>query len=182
MPGPEDIPAVEPGETAAVIDGRVLPVTTERRDNEIRLTVGPVRAVVGSYGANGQITALSGDGAVVIEPGGKILVSMEGLAPTSEFTGVLYSDPVLLGRGTADANGRIAREFFVPEVEAGGHRFVVSLVDDTNREMTLTYGVVLLGEGEGVGITTVVLIVLGLGTGVALFLPAALKRRRRSPV
>lgn len=156
-------------------------MTTERRDNEIRLTVGPVRAAVGAYGADGQMLPLSADGAVVLEPGGKIVVSLEGLAANSEFTGVLYSDPVLLGSGTADANGRLLKEFSIPDVEAGSHRFVVSLVDDENREMSLTYGVVLPGEGEGVGITTVVLIVLGLGTAVALFLPAAIKRRRRIP-
>jgi len=188
-----------------MVNGQELPVTIERRDYKIRLTVGPVRAVMGSYGVNGQVAALSGDGAVVIEPGRKIVVNLEGLTPTSEFKGVLYPDPVLLGRGleslaptsevkgvlypdpvllgrgTADANGRIRGEFSIPDVEAGGHRFVVSLVDDTNREMTLTHGVVSLGEGGGVGLTTVVFIALGLGTGAALFLANVLKRLRRVP-
>jgi len=47
--------------------------------------------------------------------------------------------------------------------------------------MTLTHGVVSLGEGGGVGLTTVVFIALGLGTGAALFLANVLKRRRRAP-
>jgi len=182
LPDPKDVPAVQRGVTVAMVNGQEFPVTTERRDNEIRLTVGPVRAVMGSYGVNGQVAALSGDGAVVIEPGRKIVVNLEGLTPTSEVKGVLYPNSVLLGRGTADANGRIRGEFSIPDVEAGGYRLVVSLVDDTNREMTLTYGVVSLGEGGGVGLTTVVFIALGLGTGAALFLAEALKRRLRAPV
>lgn len=163
--------AVSPGSTAGMSSGPgnagTVVVVVEVVDVEV-VVVDPPTAVRDVPTAGGAVVT----GVVVVTDVGE-----SGCVPVPIVVAVpLVGEPVL--GATVVIGAMVVVEAGLVVVDGT----VVVVVDGTNREMTLTYGVVLLGEGEGVGITTVVLIVLGLGTGVALFLPAALKRRRRSPV
>lgn len=176
----DDLPEVESGEAVAIIDGSEQQVSTRRLNNEVLVTVGEVTAMVGAKNPDGRLLPLSENGAVSLDSGGSIEVRLEGLAPESEVSGLLYSDPVRLGTYSADSAGRLLANFNVPvDVEDGSHRFVIDLDDGSGRDVLLTFGVERIGPTAGVGVTSIVLIVLGLGMAVALFLPSALRRRRR---
>ena len=163
-----------------MIGGKRTTVEMSRLDNEIVLTVGSVKVVIGSQTVAGDRKPLSADGGVSLEAGGKIAVRMEGLKPESEIEGLLYSDPTRLGTALANDAGRVDHSFTVPaKVTSGSHRFVVRLVDADGNKIDVALGVVnTSGDGGGIGLAGVVLIVLGLGVAAALFLPAAMRRRR----
>lgn len=163
-----------------MVGGKRTNVQLNRLDNEIVLTVGSVKAVIGSQTIDGDRKPLSADGGVSLEAGGKISVGMEGLEPESEVEGLLFSDPVRLGAALADDAGRVDHSFTVPaKVTSGSHRFVVRLVDADGNKIDVALGVVnTSGDGGGIGLAAIVLFVLGLGVAAALFLPAALRRRR----
>ncbi|MBM3718684.1 MAG: hypothetical protein FJW53_06900 [Actinobacteria bacterium] len=179
MPSAEEIPAVPEGQAAAVVNGKPASVQVTRIENEVVLTVGTVKAVIGSQSTDGVRTPLSADGAVALEPGGTLTVRMEGLEPNSEVEALLYSDPVRLGTGRVNDSGRVDHSFTVPEgVDAGSHRLVVRLTDADGNPVDLAVGVVNPESGGGVGLATIVIVVLGLGIASALFLPAVFRRRR----
>lgn len=175
----DDLPEVGDGEAVAIVDGSEQQVSTRRINNEIVVTVGNLKAVVGAKDVDGRLTPLSENGAVSLDPGGSIDVRLEGLAPDSEVSGLLYSEPVRLGTQSADKAGKLDASFKIPtDMEDGNHRFVIAMEDVSGRDVLLTFGVEGIGTTEGVGVTAIVLIVLGLGMAVALFLPSALRRRR----
>ena len=180
VPSGEEVPSVDEGEAAALTGGKRTTVETSRLDNEIVLTVGSVKAVIGSQTVAGDRKPLSADGGVSLEAGGKIAVRMEGLEPESEIEGLLYSDPTRLGTALANDAGRVDHSFTVPaEVTSGSHRFVVRLVDADGNKIDVALGVVnTSSDGGGIGLAAIVLVVLGLGVATALFLPAVLRKRR----
>lgn len=163
----------------ALVDGEKVTVSTQRLDNEVIVTVGEVKAVFGARNSAGEKAALSADGGVSLEGGGTIDVRAEGLAPESDAEGLLYSEPTRLGTAQANDAGRLEHSFAVPgDIAGGNHRFVIRMKNAENRTVDLALGVVTVGGEDGVGLAAVVLVVLGIGIGFALFLPAALKRRR----
>lgn len=171
---------MDEGEAVALVEGEAVRMVTERLDNEVILTVGQVKAVVMTRTPSGDKVPLSPDGAVSLEPGGKIAVSVEGLAPNSDADAFLYSDPTRLGGAKANDAGRLEHEFTVPdEVPSGNHRFIIRMTTAEGGSLDLVLGAVAVDGDGGVGLAAVVLVVLGLGTGGALFLPAVLRRRRR---
>ena len=152
---------------------------TQRLDNEVIVSVGSVKAVFAARSATGEEVPLSSAGAVPLSGGGSIQVRVEGLAPESDAEGLLYSEPVRLGTGAANDAGRLEHSYVIPQdVPSGQHRFVLRLEDAANQSVDLALGVVTVDDGSGVGVTAIVLAVLGLGSLAALFLPAALRRRR----
>ncbi len=180
VPSGEEIPAVPEGQAAAVIGGKQASVEISRLDNELVLTVGTVKAVIGSQSTDGDRRPLSADGGMSLQPGGTISVRMEGLESESEIEGLLYSEPTRLGTALANDAGRVDHSFNVPSaLSSGSHRFVVRLVDADGNNIDLAMGVVNTdGDGGGIGLAAIVLVVLGLGVAAALFLPAVLRKRR----
>ena len=170
---------MDEGEAVALVEGEEVRMSTERLDNEVILTVGQVKAVVVARTQSGEKAPLSPDGAVSLEPGGRIAVRVEGLAPNSDADALLYSDPTRLGGAKANDAGRLEHEFTVPdEVPSGNHRFVIRMTNAEGGSLDLVLGAVAVDGDGGVGLAAVVLVVLLLGIGIALFIPAALKRRR----
>ncbi|HVT75966.1 MAG TPA: carboxypeptidase-like regulatory domain-containing protein [Acidimicrobiales bacterium] len=75
--------------------------------------------------------------ASTVPPGGTTTVSGDGFKPGSTVTGALYSTPVLLGRVTADSNGKVALTATIPSSFSGTHDIQLQGVDANNNVRVL---------------------------------------------
>ena len=66
----------------------------------------------------------------VVVPGGTVIFTGGGFAPNSNVTVTLFSDPIVLGTTTANAQGNFTFEAVIPDdLEPGEHRLEASGVD-----------------------------------------------------
>lgn len=152
----------------------------QRVNNELVVTVGESKVVLGVVNAEGTGKGLSSSGALELSGGELISVRAEGLAPGAEAQFWLFSNPVLLGTSSANDAGRLATSAAIPaDAETGAHRFVLSAKDSTGAPLNLSVGIrINAADNGGIrwGILLSLLVLIGGGLS-ALFLPAVLRRR-----
>lgn len=179
---PSFVPAdVDPGEGQARFGGTVVPLQTSRVGDELVVTVGRAKIVIGASDVDGQTANPSGEDTLQLVPGGEITIRSEGFEPFSEAEGWLFSDPVRLGSATANDAGRVEAGFVIPDsVPVGSHRFGLKAVEQSGQPIEMTLGVeVVRREAASVQWTVwIVVAVVGAGIASALFLPSAIRRRR----
>ena len=127
--------------------------------------------------------ALSTDkGAVsTVTSGGTVTLTGGGYLPFSTVTVVMYSDPVVLGTTTADADGAISLTVTLPAGVTGEHDLVASGVDPSGRPHHLTMAVTV-AAGPGLPDTGADIALPALGGLAALAVGAGLvvAARRRA--
>jgi hexosaminidase len=126
---------------------------------------------------------LLGTGATQVAQGGTMVITGGGFAPGSTGTGVLYSDPVVLGRAPASAAGTITMTVRIPSnLTAGVHTLQLVGVDPSGARRVLSSQIRITAAGglprTGSDAQDALLIALALlGAGML----AEGTRLRRSP-
>ena len=174
-------PAVNSGQAAAYLGGKEIDVDVRRVSNELVLTFGVAKVVIGSVDSKNEKKVLSATGVLELSPGGSLSIRAEGVWPLGEGEFWLFSDPTQLGTATANDAGRLSGNVQVPSrIEFGNHRFVVSAKDTQGNKFELAVGLEIKETQSSNFRWRFILafIILFGGALVALFMPSALRRRR----
>jgi hypothetical protein len=177
---PIDVPSIERGGAAVVIGGEEVPVEITRENDQVLIRAGMFDARFAGLRSDGSIIPLDSDGFIRVESGDAIRVEVLGFASNSAVEVRLYSDPVLLGEATVDADGKMLSAYEIPDgVERGAHRVVLVGKNQRDDEVTFTAGTIVGAEaGTSWGTRLLIAVPIGLAVLLGIFLPAILRRRR----
>lgn len=174
------IAAVSPGEAAVKVGDKVEPVVINREANQLTVSAGPLSATVGSLDSTGNVAALDNEGNVRLKAGDVVRIKLAGFKAKSTVEAWLFSTPQLMGTAKVGADGVVVGNFTIPKnVPQGSHRIAIVAQTSDGKPATLTVGV-KVGEWKKEKTITIWLIILPIVLAVfgAMFLPAAIRRRR----
>ena len=173
-------PAVEPGEASAVVDGETISATLSRVNNQITATAGDISTTISGLTPDGQRVALNTEGNLVLNEGDKIVVEASGVEPDEDVAVWMFSTPTKLGVIAADASGKIAGTFNLPNgIESGEHRVVLSGTNRNGTDVVLGIGLSYGAVNSGSTLTRVLIAIpIALASLFGLFLPAVSRRRK----
>lgn len=172
-------PSVVAGDAAIKVGDKTEEAVVERADNQLVVTAGALKAVIGGLSANGTQHPLDDEGNVRLNTGDVIRIKLSGFKPGTEMEAWLFSTPVLLGTTKVGADGTVTGSFAIPkDVPAGSHRIVIVAKTTDGSPATLTVGINVGQWDSGLDVP-VWLIVLPIALAMvgALVLPATRRRR-----
>jgi hypothetical protein len=173
-------PSVVAGSAAVNVGGKTETATVERANNQLVVSVGALKAVVGGLNPDGSQMALDDDGNVRLNSGDTVRIKLAGFKPGTKMEAWLFSTPVLLGKTTVGADGAVTGSFTIPKnAPEGAHRVVIVAQTTDGKPATLAIGI-NVGEwdsGPGVAIWLIML-PIALAVVGALLVPAQRRRRR----
>ncbi len=152
----------------------------QRINNQLVVTVGKAKVVLGALNPDGTSKGLSSSGSLELASGESMSVRVEGFEPEAEAQFWLFSTPRLLDSTTANDAGRIAADVVIPDdVVSGDHRFVLASTNSDGDPVNLAVGINVQTSNASDIRWGIVLafVVLGAGALMAFFLPAVLRRR-----
>ena len=173
-------PSVVVGEAAVKVGDKDEKTTVERADNQLVVSAGPLKAVIGGLNSDGTPMALDDAGNVRLQTGDAIRIKLAGFKPGTEMEAWLFSTPILLGTTKVGGDGSVIGMFTIPSnAPSGAHRVVIVAKTIDGKPATLTVGI-NVGEWDSGLDVAVWLIVLPIAVAVigALVLPATRRRRR----
>ncbi len=175
-------PAVAPGEASAVVDGETISATLSRVNNQITATAGDISTTISGLTPDGQRVALNDEGNLVLNEGDKIVVEASGVEPDEDVAVWMFSTPTKLGVIAADARGKIAGTFNLPNgIETGEHRVVLSATSRNGTDVVLGIGLSYGAVNSGSTLTRVLIAIpIALAVLFGFFLPAVSRRRRKA--
>ena len=178
---PPPVAVVETGQAAVSVGGKVQQSTLTRRDNKVVITVGEMSAEVSSVDADGNTVALDADGNVALEPGSRVALKIAGFEPGTVMEMWMFSTPIRIGTATVGPSGTLDTVVVIPDnVPSGAHRIAVTTKAKGKDAVTFTLGVSVRKFSKETNIATWLIVVpILFAVGSALFLPPALRRRRR---
>jgi outer membrane protein OmpA-like peptidoglycan-associated protein len=125
---PAQLPA---GQSSVLIGGQPARVTVAPLPNGgtslnvagVVITAAPQRpdGTAPAGGAQSPQSPQSGQGGTGFQPGGNVAVNISGLAPQSQVSAFLFSEPTLLGRLEVGPNGDVVGELKIPPSLATGN-------------------------------------------------------------
>jgi hypothetical protein len=173
-------PSVVAGSAAVRVGGKTETATVERANNQLVVSVGALKAVVGGLNPDGSQMALDDDGNVRLNTGDTVRIKLAGFKPGTNMEAWLFSTPVLLGTSKVGADGEVTGSFTIPKnAPEGAHRVVIVAQTTDGKPATLAVGI-NVGEwdsGPGVAVWLIVL-PIALAVVGGLLLPAQRRRRR----
>jgi hypothetical protein len=173
-------PSVVAGSAAVNVGGKTETATVERANNQLVVSVGALKAVVGGLNPDGSQMALDDDGNVRLNTGDTVRIKLAGFKPGTKMEAWLFSTPVLLGTSKVGADGAVTGSFTIPKnAPEGAHRVVIVAQTTDGKPATLAVGI-NVGEwdsGPGVAVWLIVL-PIALAVVGGLLLPAQRRRRR----
>ena len=175
-------PEVVAGAASLKVGNKTETATVERADNQLIVSAGALKAVVGGVNPDGSQMSLDNDGNVRLNAGDTIRIKLAGFEPGTVMEAWLFSTPVLLGTTKVGSDGTVTGTFTLPKnAPEGAHRVVVVAQTTDGKPATLAVGI-NVGEwdsGPGVAIWLIVLPIAFAVVG-ALVVPAQRRRRRTS--
>jgi hypothetical protein len=175
-------PSVVAGSAAVNVGGKTETATVERANNQLVVSVGALKAVVGGLNPDGSQMALDDDGNVRLNSGDTVRIKLAGFKPGTQMEAWLFSTPVLLGTSKVGADGAVTGSFTIPKnAPEGAHRVVIVAQTIDGKPATLAVGI-NVGEWDSGPSVAVWLIVLPIALAVVggLLLPAQRRHRRAS--
>ena len=178
------VPVVETGQAAVTKDGKVEKATVSRRDNKVVISVGAMSAEVSSVDSNGRTLALDSEGNVTLEPGARVAIKIAGFEPGTDVEMWMFSTPIRIGTATVGPSGTLETIVVIPkDVPTGAHRVAITTKEKGKDKVTFTLGVTVRKFTKESNIATWLIVVpILFAVGAALFLPPALRRRRKDVV
>ena len=173
---------VATGEAGVLVAGKPQAVEVSRSDNQLVVSAGPLKAVVGATNSDGSVRPLDSNGDIRLRAGDTVRIKLAGFKPDSTVEAWLFSTPQLMGTARVGSDGTVIGTFTIPKnVPTGAHRIAVVARTTDGKPATLTVGV-KVGEWKKESSITTWLIILPIVAAVlgALTLPATRRRRRRS--
>jgi hypothetical protein len=176
-------PSVVAGSAAVKVGDKTETATVERADNQLVVSAGALKAVVGGLNPDGSQMALDDEGNVRLNTGDAVRIKLAGFKPGTVMEAWLFSTPVLLGTTKVGADGSVTGTFTIPKnAPEGAHRVVIVAQTTDGKPATLAVGI-NVGEwdsGPGVALWLIVLPIAFAVVG-ALVVPAQRRRRRATP-
>jgi hypothetical protein len=173
-------PSVVAGSAAVKVGDKTETATVERADNQLVVSAGALKAVVGGLNPDGSQMSLDDDGNVRLNTGDTVRIKLAGFKPGAVMEAWLFSTPVLLGTTKVGADGSVTGTFTIPkDAPEGAHRVVIVAQTTDGKPATLAIGI-NVGEwdsGPGVALWLIVLPIAFAVVG-ALVVPAQRRRRR----
>ncbi|MEI8287202.1 MAG: hypothetical protein WCG15_07890, partial [Actinomycetes bacterium] len=182
-PQPPAAASVKTGEAAVSLGGTKAKSTLTRENNQIVVRAGNVTAQLAGIDESGNNVALDANGTLHLMPGQKVRIKLNGFDRDSIFDAWLYSTPYHLGSGKVGHDGIASAEFVLQkDIPNGAHRISVlaRLGDGKPAQFTLGVAVGSYKKEKNMAIWVIITPVI-LAIGAALFLPAAYRRRKKSP-
>lgn len=168
-------------DSQVLVDGKAVDVAVRTDGDTLTASFGEVTLQMSVLSADGTVQPLVGDATLSVDAGSKITLAMAGLAPESIVEAWIYSDPVILGREQTSTGGVIDTVLGVPDtLNEGQHTLVIRGTDATGADFVY-YGSTQMGDiGADSGWVTYFLVVPLIAAAAAgIFLPPALRRRRK---
>jgi hypothetical protein len=177
-----DIATASPGQAVLVINGATSPSEVTRVKNQLVITSGSMKATIGSLDKMGKTAALDENGNVVLRPGDRIRLRVSGLLPNSLIDAWIFSQPSHLGTTKVDADGAVVTNYIVPKkISNGSHRIALTAKLVDKKEATFTIGIRVSDFKKALKVPVwLIALPLVLAIGFALFLPPAIRRRKRT--
>lgn len=174
---------VKTGEAAVSLGGSKAASTLSRENNQIVVRAGDVTAMLGGIDNEGKNVALDADGSLRMMPGQKVRIKLNGFQPGSIVDAWLFSTPYHLGSAKVDAAGVASAEFVLrKDVPTGAHRISVLARLRNGKPAQFTLGIAIGSYKKEANMALWMIITpVVLAVGLALFLPAAYRRRKKSP-
>ena len=163
-----------PGTTGFVIDGQVIPVTSEPgpRGTGLTLQAGPVEFTLRSQTANGQRVPLAADGSLILPRTGEVPISGDGLEPNSSVAVTLFSNPISLGSTPVGADGTFRAAPVIPStVPLGAHTLQLTGRTKGGDPFVLSIGVLVETPAAALGADPIISVrpaIITPGTSVAV--------------
>jgi hypothetical protein len=140
-----------------------------------------MKATIGSLDKSGKTAALDENGNVVLRPGDRIRLRVSGLFPDSLIYAWMFSQPNHLGNTKVDAYGAVVTNYIVPKkISNGAHRIVLTAKLVDKKEATFTIGIRVSDFKRALKVPIwLIALPIILAIGFALFLPPAIRRRKK---
>jgi hypothetical protein len=173
--------AVSGGNVAIKVGNSSEQAVVERADNQLIITAGQLKAVVGGLNTDGGQTSLDGGGNVFLQPGDQVRIKLAGFKPGSTMDVWLFSTPVLLGSTNVGNSGTVVGTFTIPrKTKAGAHRVVMTTRTVGGLPVTLAVGINVGNYKNSLRVPTWLIVVpIILAMGFAMFLPPAIRERKK---
>jgi hypothetical protein len=141
-----------------------------------------MKATINSLDKMGKIAPLDESGNVVLRPGDRIRLRISGLLPDSIIDAWIFSQPSHLGTRTVDAGGSVVANYIVPKkISNGPHRIALTAKLIDKKEATFTIGIRVSDFKKALKVPVwLITLPLVLAIGFALFLPPAIRRRKKT--
>ena len=154
--------------------------TITRENNQVVIQSGSVTAALSATDAAGQTAPLDNEGNIRLDKGAKIRVNIAGFKAGSDVDAWMFSTPYHLGTAKVDNSGKLVADFVVPkDIDSGRHRVAIEATLPNGKKTTVALAVNVGGYDKESGIsTTLIVLPIALAIAVALFLPAARRRRQ----
>lgn len=165
----------------AIRDGQAVVPTVSRANNEIIVEIGTTKLrVAGTVGT--AVSPLGADGSLQLTKTSGARIGASGFKPGLKVTVWLFSTPSPLGSVVVDDFGNLEGTFPLPPgAKVGHHRVVVDGQDAEGKAVTFAVAATIADPNavSGSSFNPMVLVLpLLIAAAGALFLPAALRRRR----
>jgi hypothetical protein len=171
-----ELPSLEVGKTTAMVRGQEVEAQVVATSENIVLRLpNNVEVIVAPTDALGNPLTVGSDGTIRVFGSQQIRIQMAGLIPGTTYTAYLFSEPVEIGRGVAQADGTIDELFEVPkEMSSGSHTLQVNGVGPDAEVVSVALGISVMETSNN---TRLVVTLIGIAMLCALFIPLSLRRR-----
>jgi hypothetical protein len=172
---------VEPGTAAALVNGKSVVMTLSRSNNVVSVTGAGISGSVSLVDASGAVIPLDAEGNLRVNGDSTAVVTFEGAKAGSQLELWIFSEPQQLLKTKVGKDGKVRLEVPMPrDLPSGDHKFVATLTNYADADVSVSVGFVAGDQGSGVSIGGVIFAVLGLGIFFALAIPARRRLRRKA--
>jgi hypothetical protein len=156
-------------------------MTLSRSNNVVNISGAGISGSVSLVDASGSVIPMDEDGNLRVDGEASAVVTFEGAKSGSQLELWVFSDPQLLMRSKVGSDGKVRLEVPMPDdLPSGEHKFVATLTNYADSDVSVSVGFLAGGQGPGVSIGGVIFAVLGIGIFFALAIPARRRLRRNA--
>lgn len=168
------------GEIIAYFNGKATTLKSSVSNGILQVELpNGVRIAVGGSSSTNTPLAVGPDGVLRLSKADSVRIVASGMSPGSRYGLVVFSDPVKLGDGTADADGNINSTIkLASAIPAGRHTLQINGTSSLNRLVSISTPIQIYGKSSS-NFGRAVLAALVLALIIAVTLPASFRRRRR---
>jgi hypothetical protein len=170
------LPSLELGNTTVMVRGQLVQAEVTVTSNVVVVRLpNEVSAEFGISDDKGLTLSVDADGSLRVFQSHQLRVYVTGLIPGTTYTAYLFSTPVEIGRGTANAQGVVDEMFPIPkEIEPGSHTLQVNGVGPNAEVVSISMGIAVMEKHSN---TRLVVGLIIMSVLLAMFIPLSFRRR-----
>ena len=173
---------VTTGAAAVQVGGKQSEASVTRENNVVVVKVADAQTQFAGVDEKGNVAPLDNAGNIGLKPGASVRIRADGFQVGSIVEAWLFSSPTKMGETKVDEKGAVDATFTIPKnAPIGSHRIAVVAKLMNGKDATFTLGIAVTEFKKGKSVAPWIIgvpLVLAMLSG--LFLPPALRRRRRA--